>query len=134
MPSGMRRRGCTAPHNSSITSDSGLVTTLRNSQSAALSQCRRAIAAAASIMKAVMPICAWTYLKLYQAAAMLISSRMPARLTISPIGRSGSKALSKATLARLKRIADTTMATAAAVVASSIGRGPSANSDTGQYR
>ena len=130
----MRIFGCVAPHNSSITSDKGLMMTLRNIQTHASSQCRRAIAAAASIMKAVMPICACTYLKLNQAAGILIISRMPASCSVSAVGRSGSNARNSAMLARLSTIAATVMAMAAAATGGNSGSGPSTNSDTGQYR
>ena len=127
-------RGCVAPHSSSITSDSGLMMTLRKSERQASSQCRRAIAAAAIIMKAVIPICACTYLKLNQAAGMLIISRMPARLSTSARGRSGHSAHIKTMLAILSVSAAKSMAMAAAATGDNIGNGPSTRSDTGQYK
>ena len=130
----MRMRGCVAPHKSSMTSDSGLVTTLRNIQKHAISQRRRAIATAASIMKAVMPICACTYLKLYQADGILIISRTPAVVSVPTGARFGLKVLTNITHATVSTTADTVFAIMAATTGLSSGRGPSTSNDTGQYR
>ena len=112
----MRMRGCVAPHKSSMTNDSGLVTMLRNIQKHAINQPRRAIATAVSIMKAVMPICACTYLKLYQADGMLIISRTPAVVNV-PTGASfGLNVLTNSTHAIVSTTADTVFAIMAATV------------------